>query len=157
MQSETDVSESARGIQCPSLLVHARGDPRIPFSKAVRLAALIPKAQLVPVNSRNNFILPSEPGNAGIWTQMVDFFATHLGAGAGTAMALPDLTPREREVLELIAQGKDNLQIAAHLGLSEKTVRNHITSIFDKLQVENHSQAIVKAREAGLGKGKPEA
>jgi DNA-binding NarL/FixJ family response regulator len=63
----------------------------------------------------------------------------------------PGLTPRETEVLELIAQGLDNAQIAARLDLSEKTVRNNITHIFDKIQVENRSQAIVRAREAGLG------
>jgi DNA-binding NarL/FixJ family response regulator len=51
----------------------------------------------------------------------------------------------------LIAQGLDNAQIAARLDLSEKTVRNNITHIFDKIQVENRSQAIVRAREAGLG------
>jgi len=50
----------------------------------------------------------------------------------------------------LIAQGRDNAQIAAHLGLCEKTVRNHITSIFSKLEVENRSQAIVLARESGF-------
>jgi DNA-binding NarL/FixJ family response regulator len=61
------------------------------------------------------------------------------------------LSPRERDVVELIARGCDNAQIAAHLGLSEKTVRNHITSIFDKLEVENRSQTIVLAREAGFG------
>jgi hypothetical protein len=53
---------------------------------------------------------------------------------------------RQLELLELIAQGSDNAQIAATLGLSEKTVRNHITGIFAKLEVENRSQAIVRAR-----------
>ena len=62
------------------------------------------------------------------------------------------LTPRERELVELIAQGCDNAQIGARLDLREKTVRNHITSIFAKLQVENRSQAIVLARDAGFGK-----
>ena len=62
------------------------------------------------------------------------------------------LTAREAEVLERIAQGLDNAQIAAHLGISEKTVRNNITHIFDKLAVENRSQAIVLARNSGLGK-----
>ncbi len=61
------------------------------------------------------------------------------------------LTPRERDLVELIAQGRDNAQIAARLSLSEKTVRNHITRIFAKLEVENRSQAIVRAREAGFG------
>jgi DNA-binding NarL/FixJ family response regulator len=60
-------------------------------------------------------------------------------------------SPRERQVLALIAQGLDNAQIAARLELSEKTVRNHITRIFDKIEVENRSQAIVAARKAGLG------
>ena len=58
------------------------------------------------------------------------------------------------EILERIAQGLDNTQIAAQLALSEKTVRNHITRIFDKLQVENRSRAIVLAREAGLGENR---
>ena len=61
------------------------------------------------------------------------------------------LLQREAEILDHIAQGLDNAQIAARLGLSEKTVRNHITRIFDKLEVENRSQAIVLARERGLG------
>ena len=61
------------------------------------------------------------------------------------------LTPRERDLVELIAQGRDNAQIAAVLQLSEKTVRNHITSIFAKLDVENRSQAIVLARNSGYG------
>ncbi|MNT49132.1 Response regulator protein VraR [compost metagenome] len=54
----------------------------------------------------------------------------------------------------LIAQGRDNAQIAAYLGLCEKTVRNHITSIFSKLEVENRSQAIVLAREAGFDRSR---
>ena len=66
--------------------------------------------------------------------------------------AFPELTSREREVLELIAQGIANSQIAERLVISDKTVRNHITSIFSKLQVADRSQAIVKARDAGLGK-----
>jgi DNA-binding NarL/FixJ family response regulator len=65
------------------------------------------------------------------------------------------LTPRQGELVELIAQGLDNAQIAARLGLSEKTVRNHITSIFAKLEVESRSQAIVLARDAGFGKKAP--
>jgi DNA-binding NarL/FixJ family response regulator len=54
------------------------------------------------------------------------------------------------DILVRIAAGLDNAQIAAHLALSQKTVRNHITHIFDKLQVDNRSRAIVLAREAGL-------
>lgn len=64
--------------------------------------------------------------------------------------AFPELTEREREVLTLIAQGRSNSEIADALVLSPKTVRNHITNIFDKLQVADRAQAIVRARDAGL-------
>jgi DNA-binding NarL/FixJ family response regulator len=63
----------------------------------------------------------------------------------------PELTEREREILAYIAQGHSNPQIAAHLVLSPKTVRNHISNIFSKLQVADRAEAIVRAREAGLG------
>jgi DNA-binding NarL/FixJ family response regulator len=63
----------------------------------------------------------------------------------------PELTERERQTLDLMAQGHKNAVIAERLHLSPKTVRNYVTSIFDKLQLADRSQAIVRAREAGLG------
>jgi DNA-binding NarL/FixJ family response regulator len=71
--------------------------------------------------------------------------------GATAVPAFPELTGREREVLELIARGFTNPAIARHLVLSPKTVRNHISNIFAKLHIEARSEAIVRAREAGLG------
>ncbi len=65
--------------------------------------------------------------------------------------AFPELTDREREVLVKIAQGHENAEIARALGLSVKTVRNHASNIFTKLQVAHRAQAIVRARDAGLG------
>lgn len=65
----------------------------------------------------------------------------------------PDLTARELEVLDRIARGEANPTIARHLGISPKTVRNHVSTILDKLMVADRSQAIVRAREAGLGAG----
>ena len=65
--------------------------------------------------------------------------------------AFPELTEREREVLDLIANGSNNNQIATQLSISPKTVRNHVSNIFNKLQVAGRSQAIIKAREKGLG------
>ena len=65
----------------------------------------------------------------------------------------PELTEREHEVLNLIAAGRSNQEIARLLVLSDKTVRNHISNIFAKLQVADRAQAIVRAREAGLGGG----
>jgi DNA-binding NarL/FixJ family response regulator len=66
-------------------------------------------------------------------------------------VVFPELTDREREVLELIAAGKGNHQIATHLSLSPKTVRNNVSNIFAKLQVADRSEAIVRARRAGMG------
>lgn len=66
--------------------------------------------------------------------------------------AFPELTTRERQVLDLLAAGQRNSAIAGRLGMSEKTVRNHLSSILTKLQVEDRSAAIVRAREAGLGR-----
>ena len=66
-------------------------------------------------------------------------------------IAVPERTDREREVLELIAQGVNNQQIADTLYISPKTVSNHISNVFSKLQVADRAQAIIKAREAGLG------
>jgi DNA-binding NarL/FixJ family response regulator len=66
--------------------------------------------------------------------------------------SFPELTEREREILALIAQGHSNTEIADRLNLSQKTVRNHVSNIFSKLQVADRAQAIVRAREAGLGK-----
>ena len=63
----------------------------------------------------------------------------------------PELTAREREVLDLIAQGRDNGHIAEELVISPKTVRNHVTSIYSKLQVAGRAEAIIRAREAGFG------
>ena len=66
--------------------------------------------------------------------------------------AFPELSEREREVLTLLAEGRSNPDIAGRLYLSPKTVRNHVSNIFTKLQVADRAQAIVRAREAGLGR-----
>jgi DNA-binding NarL/FixJ family response regulator len=80
-------------------------------------------------------------------TRMLAYFATPPRAPA----PFPELTAREREVLDLIAAGRTNHQIADQLGLSAKTVANHISAIFAKLQVADRTQAILRARDAGLG------
>lgn len=69
--------------------------------------------------------------------------------------AFPELTRREREILDELAQGHGNQAIARHLSISAKTVANHVSSIFDKLQVADRGEAIVRAREAGFGSGNP--
>jgi DNA-binding NarL/FixJ family response regulator len=79
------------------------------------------------------------------------FFA---GPGAVRIQPFPELADREREVLDLMAGGAQNADIARRLFLSEKTVRNYVSSIFAKLAVRNRAEAIVRAREAGLGGGR---
>jgi DNA-binding NarL/FixJ family response regulator len=81
--------------------------------------------------------------------RIIDFFARPRPASAPPAF--PQLSAREREVLDLVAAGRSNQAIAGELFLSQKTVRNHISNIFAKLQIADRSQAIVLAREAGLG------
>lgn len=85
--------------------------------------------------------------------RVIDFFtgARSEVEGPVPTRAFPELTVREREILDLIAQGLSNPEIASRLYLSPKTVRNHISNIFAKLQVADRAQAIVRAREAGLG------
>lgn len=72
-------------------------------------------------------------------------------AQASQRQAFPQLTSREYEILDLVARGLDNTSISRRLSLSPKTVRNHLSNVFTKLQVVDRSQAIVRAREAGLG------
>ena len=72
---------------------------------------------------------------------------------AAPPQAFPELTEREREILDLIAQHHTNVEIAERLSLAPKTVRNHVSNIFAKLQVIDRAQAIIRAREAGLGQG----
>jgi DNA-binding CsgD family transcriptional regulator len=147
---DIDVTALAPAVTCPTLVMHPTGDARVPFEEGRLLATLIPGARFVPLESRNHLLLEHEPA----WRRWVDEMRAFLPAAAEAARKVfPTLTPREIELVDLIAQGLDNAQIAARLTLSEKTVRNHITSIFAKLEVENRARAIVLARDAGFGRG----
>ncbi len=150
-----NVTSMAPKVKVPTLVLHARNDAAIPFEEGRLLATLIPGARFVPLNSRNHILLEEEPA----WDRFLAEVYAFLGSGiteSGTAKpkeVFPELTPREREVLELIGRGYENDEIAQELYISSKTVRNHITSIFSKLNVNSRPKAIVLAREAGLGKG----
>jgi DNA-binding NarL/FixJ family response regulator len=84
-----------------------------------------------------------------IATRLLDYFTSPSQTLAATEF--PELTDREREILEMVADGYRNADIARHLVLSPKTVRNYVSSIFTKLQVSDRGNAIIRAREAGLG------
>ncbi len=84
-----------------------------------------------------------------IAARLMDYFAA--GQASPHPAAFPDLTEREREILSRIARGRSNAEIADELSISLKTVRNHASNIFNKLQVADRTQAAIRAREAGLG------
>ena len=87
-----------------------------------------------------------------IAARLMDYFAAGPASPqAAHGATFPELTEREREVLTLIARGRSNAQIADELSISLKTVRNHASNIFNKLQVADRTQAAIRAREAGLG------
>jgi pimeloyl-ACP methyl ester carboxylesterase/DNA-binding CsgD family transcriptional regulator len=149
--SVIDVQDLARQVRCPTLVVHARGDTNVSFEEGRRLAALIPGAQLLTLETDNHILVSSEPA----WTTFMDAvrgFVDGAEAAPVRAPGLDELSDRERDVLDLMAQGLGNQDIAQRLSRSEKTIRNHVTNIFDKLGVSSRPQAIVVAREAGLGR-----
>lgn len=88
----------------------------------------------------------------GIARRLVQYFTSHAAVPTqASRVVFPELTDREREILDLIAAGRNNQEIASQLFLSLKTVRNYVSNILTKLQVSDRAQAIIRAREAGLG------
>jgi pimeloyl-ACP methyl ester carboxylesterase/DNA-binding CsgD family transcriptional regulator len=145
---DVDVRASAPRVSSPALVAHARGDVRVPFEEGRALAALLPNSRFVPLDSPNHLLTAEEPAWATLLSAIDEFtFASHAPQGR-----FATLTTREREVLNAVAQGLDNAQIAARLGISEKTVRNHLTAILPKLGAETRAQAIIEARDAGFGR-----
>ena len=157
--SNIDVSDLASQVTTPTIILHAQDDAAVPFAEGRHLAALIPGARFVPLQGKNHLLLENEPA----WPRFLDEVYNFVGRQAieppppqHTASSLrliDDLTGREEEILELIAQGLSNSQIAEKLIISPKTVRNHITNLFSKMQASNRAEVIVRAREAGFGHG----
>jgi pimeloyl-ACP methyl ester carboxylesterase/DNA-binding CsgD family transcriptional regulator len=154
--SRIDVTALAPQVSVPTIVLHRRDDLAVPFEEGRLIAGLIPNARFVPLEGRNHLLLGGEPALDRFLAEVNEFLGPDPGADAGGSaaapVALPGLTSREAEVLDLIARGLDNSEIAARLGVSGKTLRNHITNIFSKLQVTSRAQAIVRARDAGLGR-----
>lgn len=148
-----EATELARRVSVPTLILHARNDAMVPFEEGRRLAGLIPESTFVPLDSRNHILLEAEPA----WAHFVEAVEAFLDDDP-TDRSLPRggdlvgaLSPREREVLELISLGLGNSEIAARLFISPHTLRNHISKVFAKLNAATRAQAIVMAREAGMG------
>ena len=157
---EINVRTLLSQVRVPTLVLHSRADARIPFEQGRLLAAEIPGARFVPLDSRNHILTEPEPAWRGFCEAFDDFIGTPCGAGYAAAstsdtaadLHVPELTARENAILKLVAQGEANGEIARQLFISEKTVRNHLTSIFGKLGVDSRARAIVFARDHGVGR-----
>ena len=150
---KTDLQEIAPQVRCPTLVLHARQESTVPFDEGRAVAALIRGARFVPLESRNHLVVSTEPAWQPLVEELDAFLPTPGKAPPATVeLNLGDLTPREREILEIVAEGADNRGIARRLGISEKTVRNQVSIILDKLGLDRRLQAVLRAREAGLGR-----
>jgi pimeloyl-ACP methyl ester carboxylesterase/DNA-binding CsgD family transcriptional regulator len=136
-------------IQTPTLVAHARNDQVVPLAEGRLIASAIPGAEFVELDSSNHILLENEPAWERFCSAALDF--TGLGRTLGEDPIFRRLTGREREVLALLTEGLGNADIAERLSLSEKTVRNHLSNLFDKLGVWTRAQAIVFARDRGFG------
>jgi pimeloyl-ACP methyl ester carboxylesterase/DNA-binding CsgD family transcriptional regulator len=146
-RAQIDVVDLLPLVRTPTLVLHARQDAVTPFEEGRRLAAAIPGAQFVELDSMNHVLLEQEPAWGRFQQAVLDFVG--LTAPREDA-AFGALSAREREILALVTEGLGNAGIAERLALSEKTVRNHISNVFDKLGVWTRAQAIVFARDRGF-------
>jgi pimeloyl-ACP methyl ester carboxylesterase/DNA-binding CsgD family transcriptional regulator len=140
-------------IRVATLVIQIAREQAIDPRTVTGIAGEIPGSQFVSIDSSNHILLEDEPG----WQEFRKAFAQHVPGAAAAPRRSTDareriaqLSNRERKILGEIAKGLSNREIADGLFISEKTVRNHITSVFDKLGVSSRAQAIVMAKEAGL-------
>jgi len=144
-----DVTALLGKVRTPTLVLHARDDVVSPIAEGHILAAGIPGAQFIELDSKNHILLEHEPAWERFRNEVLEFMELK-GSTRGEDPAFASLSPREREVLALITEGFGNAQIAERLSISEKTVRNHVSNLFDKLGVWTRAQAIVFARDRGF-------
>lgn len=148
-RGELNVRELLAQVRVPTLVLHARHDEIVPFEAGKQLAAEIPDAEFVPLDSCNHILLAEEPA----WTHFKDAVLKFTG-GPRTAAAedplLATLSVRERQILAALMSGQSNVAIGAALFVSEKTVRNSLTRIFEKLGVRTRTQAALLARDRGF-------
>jgi pimeloyl-ACP methyl ester carboxylesterase/DNA-binding CsgD family transcriptional regulator len=146
-RASVDISEWLPQVRTPTLVLHARSDAIVAIEEGRYLASGIDGAEFVELDSRNHVLLEHEPA----WTRFKDavlaFIQPEAVAGDSPFAAL---SARERQVLALISDGLSNTDIAERLNISEKTVRNHASNVFDKLGVWSRAQAIVFARDRGF-------
>jgi DNA-binding NarL/FixJ family response regulator len=144
-----DVVELLGRVHVPTLVLHSRGDDVVPISEGHILAAGISGAQFVELDSKNHILLNGEPAWERFCNEVQAFIGVRDRVGREDS-AFASLTAREREVLALITEGLGNAEIAERLSISEKTVRNHVSNLFDKLGVWSRAQAMVFAHDHGF-------
>lgn len=149
-RGEINVTPLLGAVRAPTLVLHSRADDVIPIVEGHILAAEIPDAQFIELDSKNHVLLDAEPAWKRFCEEVLEFTGVK-GSKYAEDPAFAALSPREREILTLLAEGFGNAQIADQLSISEKTVRNHVSNLFDKLGVWTRSQAIVFARDRGFG------
>lgn len=137
-----DIRHLLDKVRVPTLVLHARGDKVVPFSEGQRLAGEIPGARFVELDSRNHVLQADEAAWEDFKQAVLEF--TGVATEAGAPPTEP-LSPRERQILSVLAQGATNKEIARILHISEKTVRNHLSNVYRKMGVHSRAQAIVKA------------
>lgn len=148
-RGELNVRDLLPQVCVPTLVLHARHDEIVPFEAGKHLAASIPNAEFVQLDSRNHILLAHEPA----WAQFQEAVLEFTGrprSGRAEDPLLATLSARERQILAAVVAGRSNSEIGAALFVSEKTVRNSLTRIFGKLGVHSRTQAAVMARDRGL-------
>ena len=148
-RSEVDVRALLSQVRVPTLVLHARHDEAVPFSAGKMLATEIPNAEFVQLDSRNHILLADEPA----WTRFKEAVLAFVGHSVRATTENPlfaTLSEREREILAALVAGRSNSEIGAALFISDKTVRNSLTRIFEKLGVRTRMQAAVLARDHGF-------
>jgi len=152
-----DVTERLPHVRAPTLVLHSQGDARIPFEQGREIAASIPDARFVALESRNHILLEHEPAWTSFRRELRDFLdeepppIRHPAPVSATAAEQPArLTPREIEVLRLVAAGRTDRQIAADLTISARTVGNHVKHILAKTECANRTAAAMYATSHGI-------
>jgi pimeloyl-ACP methyl ester carboxylesterase/DNA-binding CsgD family transcriptional regulator len=148
-RGELNVRHLLAQVRVPTLVLHARGDEIVPFEAGKQLAAEIPDAEFVSLDSRNHILLADEPA----WAHFKDAVLEFTGRPRTTSAedpVLATLSVRERQILAAVVSGASNAEIGSALFVSEKTVRNSLTRIFEKLGVHTRTQAAVLARDRGF-------
>ena len=152
-RADVDVVDLLPRVRVPTLVLHARQDEVVPLLSGRQLAAQIPDARFVQLESRNHILLAGEPAWPRFQEEVLEF--TQPARPPGEDPVFLSLSKREREILRLAMQGHDNAKIGSALFISDKTVRNHVSRIYEKLGVGSRAQAIALAHERGFGTGDP--